>query len=244
MHSNNLRNTKTGRARSLGVADWLIPMALILLTVVPFIGGVIRLVSLAGGEQVTPDNARFFAVPLPVLIHIFTALPFCILGAFQFAPGFRRRWPGWHRITGRLLVACGLATGLSGLWMTLFYPLYPHFQDHLLYVFRLIFGSLMVLSIALGLVAILRRDIASHRAWLIRGYAIGQGAGTQAITALIWLLIAGTPDQFTREVLLSVSWIINLALAEWIIRSSLSRSRQTSVDSGRRARPVVQSEGL
>ena len=40
----------------------------------------------------------------------------------------------------------------------------------------------MALAIVLGLAAIRRRDIARHRAWMIRGYAIGLGAGTQALT--------------------------------------------------------------
>src|SRR5436309_13289180 len=92
-------------------ADWLVPTGLIVLTAIPSLAGTIRLVGLAGGAEITPDNARFFAVPLPVVIHILGALPFCILGAFQFASGFRRRWPRWHRLAGRLLVLCGLAAG-------------------------------------------------------------------------------------------------------------------------------------
>src|SRR4029079_35811 len=136
------------------------------------------------------ENARFFAVPLPVVLHILTALPFCVLGAFQFVPVFRRQRFSWHRRAGRLLVLCGLVAGLSGLWMTQFYPLRPHLQGDLLYGFRILFGSGMVLSIALGLAAIRRRDIARHRAWIIRGYVIGQGAGTQALVGLPWFLIA------------------------------------------------------
>jgi uncharacterized membrane protein len=222
-------------------ADWLVPAGLILLSVVPFLGGAVRLVGLAGGAEVTPENARFFAIPLPVVLHILTALPFCILGAFQFAPGFRRRRPGWHRVAGRLLVLCGLAAGLSGLWMTQFYPLYPHLQAELLYGFRMLFGSGMVLSIALGWAAILRRDIARHRAWMIRGYALGQGAGTQAVTAILWLLIFGAPSGLTMELLMGASWAINLAVAEWIIRRGRSRGRQRSTGDGRVERGMVHS---
>jgi hypothetical protein len=40
------------------------------------------------------------------------------LAAQGRAPAFRRRRPGWHRAAGRLLVACGVLVGLSGLWMT------------------------------------------------------------------------------------------------------------------------------
>jgi uncharacterized membrane protein len=215
------------RTTASGKADWLVPTALIALTAIPSLGGTIRLVGLAGGAEITPDNARFFAVPLPVVIHILSALPFCILGAFQFVPGFRRRRPGWHRLAGRLLVLCGLAAGLSGLWMTQFYPLSPQFQTNLLYGFRMLFGSAMVLSIALGLIAILRRDITQHRVWMIRGYAIGQGAGTQALTALLWVLIFGTQDQHTHELLMGASWVINLVVAEWIIRRKSSKGRHS-----------------
>jgi uncharacterized membrane protein len=209
-------------------ADWQIPAALIVLTLVPFAAGMARLFSLAVGAEITPDNARFFAVPLPVVLHIISAMLFCILGAFQFAPGFRRRRPGWHRIAGRLLVVSGLVAGLSGLWMTQFYPLHgQQLQGNLLYIVRLLVGAGMIVSIALSWAAIMRRDITQHRAWMIRGYAIGQGAGTQVLTMLPWALIFGAPSELNRDILMSAAWVINLAVAEWIIRR---RTRRGHVD--------------
>ena len=89
-------------------AGWLVPAALILLSAIPLAAGAVRLDELAGGAEITPANARFFAAPLPVVLHIVCASLYCLLGAFQFAPGFRRRRPGWHRAAGRLLVPCGL----------------------------------------------------------------------------------------------------------------------------------------
>jgi uncharacterized membrane protein len=234
MNNTNERITTTQPKASVSIskrttsstkADWLVPAALIALTAVPFLGGAIRLVGLASGAEITPENARFVAVPLPVVIHIINALLFCILGAFQFAPGFRRRRPRWHRRVGRLLIPCGLAAGLSGLWMTQFYPLRPHLQGDLLYGFRMLFGSTMVLSIALSLAAIRRRDIAQHRAWIIRGYAIGQGAGTQALVGLPWFLIYGKPSELNNALMMGACWAANLAVAEWIIRSNSSRGR-------------------
>jgi len=211
------------RTTSSTRADWLVPTALIVLSFIPFAAGAIRVVGLASGAEITPENARFFAVPLPVVIHILSASLFCILGAFQFAPGFRRRRPGWHRRAGRLLVLCGLVAGLSGLWMTQFYPLSPHLQGDLLYGFRILFGSAMVLSIALGLAAIRRRDITQHRAWIIRGYAIGQGAGTQALVGLPWFLIAGKSSELNNALMMGACWVVNLAVAEWIIRRNRGR---------------------
>lgn len=214
------------RTTSSARADWLVPAALIALSFIPVVAGVARLAGLAGGAAITPENARFFAMPLPVVIHILGATIFCILGAFQFAPGFRRRRPGWHRVAGRILIPCGLAAGLSGLWLTQFYPLSPHLQGDLLYGFRIVIGSAMVMSIALSLSAILRRNIARHRAWMIRGYAIAQGAGTQALISILWIIILGAPSELGRDLLLIAGWVINLVVAEWIIRSSSSRSRQ------------------
>lgn len=195
--------------------NWWVPTALIALTAIPSLTGVLALVGFAKGLQITPDNSHFAAMPLPVVIHILSALPFCILGAFQFAPGFRRRWPRWHRLAGRVVVPCGLVAGLAGLWMTQFYP---EMQTSLLYSFRMVFGSAMVISIAVGFMAILRRDIARHRSWMMRGYAIGQGAGTQALTGLLWVLIFGAQGQPGKDLLMGASWVINLLVAEWIIR--------------------------
>ena len=202
-------------------ADWLVPTLLIALSFIPVAAGATRLVWLADGVEITPENARFFAAPVPVVVHIFSVSLYCVLGAFQFAPRFRRQRPGWHRAAGRLLVPCGLVAALSGLWLTQFYP--PADMDgDLLYSFRLLFGSAMVLSIFLGLAAILQREIPRHRAWMIRGYAIGLGAGTQVLTNVPWILIFGTPDGLSRDLLMGVGWAINLTVAEWIIRSRLS----------------------
>ncbi|GAA0382405.1 DUF2306 domain-containing protein [Microbispora corallina] len=194
-----------------------VPAALIALGAVPVAAGAFRLTQLAGGAAVTPDNARFFAVPLPVVLHIVGASLYTVAGAFQFAPGFRRRRPGWHRVAGRVLVPCGLTAALSGLWMAVYYPR-PVGDGDLTEVFRLVFGTAMAVSLVLGLVAILRRDVRRHRAWMMRGYAIGQGAGTQALTQLPWILVAGLPGETTRAFLMAAAWMLNLAVAEWVIR--------------------------
>ncbi len=204
-------------SRKGGWREWGVPVALILLCAIPLAAGAVRLVTLAAGAAVTPENARFFAAPLPVVLHIVAAAAYIVLGAFQFVPSLRRRLPGWHRRVGRLLVGTGLVAALSGLWMTQFYEL-PDHDGVLLYGFRLLFGSLMALSIVLGLVAIRRGEVRRHRAWMMRGYAIGLGAGTQPLTLLAGEVIAGPPDELSRALLMGAAWVINLAVAEWAIR--------------------------
>lgn len=197
--------------------DWLVPAGLLLLSAVPVAAGSARVAELSSGAQVTADNARFFAMPLPVVLHIFAASIYCILGAFQFVPALRRRRPGWHRAAGRVLIPCGLLAALTGLWMTLFYDLPPG-DGTLLGAIRLVFGTAMIVSIVLATFAIRRRDIAQHRAWMTRGYAIGLGAGTQVFTHVPWLLLVGMPGEFTRAMLMAAGWVINLVVAEWALR--------------------------
>jgi len=210
--------------------EWLIPAGLLLLSLVPAIAGTVRLVELSSNAEVTAANARFFASPLPVVFHIISVTLYSLLGAFQFAPGFRRRYRGWHRVAGRILIPNGLVAALSGLWMSHFYP-WPAGDGILLYGFRLFFGTAMLLALLLGIFAVWRRDYANHGDWMLRAYAIGLGAGTQVLTHLHWVLYFGTPSEVTRALLMGAGWAINLAVAEWIIRRQpaqpITRNRPT-----------------
>lgn len=196
---------------------WPIAAGLLALCFIPVTAGVIRLLSLAAGGPETLANARFFANPLPVQLHIVCASLFCTVGAFQFWPGFSSRFARWHRMAGRLLAPADIVAGLSGLWMNQFYPYGPN-DGLLLYFFRLLFGACMVLAMILGVAAIVRRDLARHRAWMMRAYAIGLGAGTQAATQLPWILLIGVPSALPRALLMGAGWVLNLAVAEWLIR--------------------------
>jgi len=210
-----------------GSAGWLAPAGLLVLGMLPVAAGALRLDQLSGMSAVMPANPRFASVPLPVVLHIVTATLFAILGPLQFAAGFRRRWPAWHRVAGRLLVGCGLVVALTGLWMTLFYAR-PDATGTLLYASRIVFGSAMVVSIVVGLAAILRRDVQSHRAWMARGYAIGLGAATQMLTLAVAEIVAGPPNELTHDSLMALSWVINLAVAEWAIRKRRAPRNRTA----------------
>lgn len=212
-------------------ADLKIPALLLALSLVPTLGGVVRLMSMAGEAGATPDNARFLAAPAAVIIHIFSATAYCVLGAFQFSPGLRTRWPRLHRRAGKLLALCGLAAGLSGLWMTASYRIPESLQGPILYCVRLAVGAAMVAAILIAWASILRRDVARHEAWMIRAYALGQGAGTQVLLLAPWMLITGQSGGLTRELLMTLAWAINILVAELLIRS---RSR-VALDRGRAA---------
>jgi uncharacterized membrane protein len=215
----------TSRTGSVG-SSWRVPAALLVLSAIPVVAGTLRLLEIAGGPQLLPANPRIDAVPAPVVVHIVAAAVFAILGVFQFSARLRRRRPSWHRRSGRVLVGTGLAVAGSGLWMTLFYTGAPGGQ--LLWAVRLLVGSAMAAFIVLGFTAIRRRDLAAHRAWMIRAYALAVGAGTQAFTQGVGEALFGT-GELSTALSMSAGWVINVAVAEWVIR----RPRARRVDRAR-----------
>jgi uncharacterized membrane protein len=206
------------RVKHLTSKDLLVPALLTLLSLVPILGGIARSNSL-GESGVTAENARFFASPWPIAIHAAAAGVYSLLGAFQFSSALRLRFPRWHRRAGKVLVLCGIAVAVTGVWMTLRYPIPSSMQGPLLYVTRLLVGSYPLLALLLGWRRVSQRDFRAHEAWMIRAYAVAQGAGTQAVIIGPWILISGEVLYFTRDVLMLVSWGINWLVAEWIIRS-------------------------
>jgi hypothetical protein len=151
---------------------------------------------------------------------------YSFIGAFQFAPGVLRRAPAWHRFAGKVLIPCGLVVAISGLWMSAFYPITKFdgpaapssFDGPSLFVVRLLVGALMVSFLVRGHAAIRARNIPSHRAWMMRGYALGMGAGTQVFTHIPWFLLPSLHGELARTVCMATGWALNLALVEWIIR--------------------------
>ena len=171
------------------------------------------------------DVAGFLAfrgegVPVALVVHLLGAAVYAVVGAFQFGPRLRRRHPGWHRRAGRVLAGAGLAVAGSALWMTLVYVPQPGTGD-LLYVFRLLFASAMAGCLVLGVSAIRRHDVRAHRAWMIRAYAIGLGAGTQVFTQGFGGALLGTGD-VRGDLAKGAGWVVNLAVAEWAINRRAS----------------------
>ncbi|MGY2066188.1 DUF2306 domain-containing protein [Blastococcus sp. SYSU DS0619] len=202
--------------------QWLVPAALIALALVPLLAGAVRLVELSGGAAVLPEAPRSAGAPVPLVVHILSVLVFTVIGAFQFVPGTRGRRPRWHRVTGRIAAPAGLVAALSGLWLTV---VIIGADSGLLTIFRAAAGAGMAVALALGVAAVLRRDLAGHRAWMLRGYALGLGAGTQVLTAGVWMAIAGETSAATEAWPMGAGWLINLAVAEWLIRRRPSGRR-------------------
>jgi hypothetical protein len=198
-------------------SHWLVPAGLLLLAVLPLLGGALRLTELVGGAAITPNNARFFAAPVPVVLHVMGSCLYFVLGAFQFSASIRARHPAWHRAAGRILIPAGLVCAASGMWMAVSYP--PVFGDGtaLTYI-RLVVGGAMIAFICMGLAAVRRRAFLDHRAWMTRAYALAIAAGTQPLTLGVVFLVFGAFNDTTYTLAMAAGWLLNVAVAEGAIR--------------------------
>jgi uncharacterized membrane protein len=225
-----MRASEHGRMTALatrpraGRPEWLVPAGLIALSLVPIVAGSARLTQLTTGAAVTAENARFFDSPVPVVAHIVGSGVFLVLGALQFAPSLRRR--RWHRLAGRIVAPAGLVSALSALWMTLFYAMPASVTGPGLSAVRIVLGTGMAAAIVVAFVAIRRGDVRTHSAWMTRAYAIGMGAGTQVLVFLPYTALAGTPAPLTHTLLMTAGWVINLLIAEIVIRRRARAGRR------------------
>lgn len=212
------------------------PVALVLLSAIPLLAGGFRLVQLLGGPELIPADHRFADAPLPLMVHIVGVTIYALVGALQFVPRFRRSHRGWHRRAGRVVAVAGLLVAGSALWMTLLYAQKPG-TGALLYVLRLVFAAAMAACLVLGVSTIRRGDVAGHRAWMIRAYAIAVAAGTQTLTVGVGVALFGA-GELQGDLALGVAWPINLAVAQWVIRRRDGGRPSRTVRVGGRSAPA------
>jgi hypothetical protein len=203
--------------------DLLVVLGLLLLGAVPIYGGALRILKLISGDA-SIENARFLAGSVSTSIHIVSATLYSLFGAFQFSEKARRKWSNWHRGAGKVLVANATLVAVTGLWMALNYPVAIQ-ESRLVFIARVLVGFLMLSFIALGIEAIRLRNFHAHGNWMIRTYALAMGAGTQVFTHMPSILFPSLQGETNRTVAMISGWLINLAVAEWIISRTARPNR-------------------
>lgn len=200
--------------------EWALLALILAYSFVPSFGGLLRVLELAGGPGLVPDNPRALAEPLPIVLHVISSFLFCIVGALQFLPGVRRHHPAMHRAAGRMVAAAGCVSALTGLWMTHSYAFPQELQGPLLYWVRMALSLWMLGLIAWAVIAIRAGNVLGHSAAMLRAYAIGQGASTQTVLGIGWMIAFGTePLGPLRDGMMVFAWGLNLLAAELLIRT-------------------------
>jgi uncharacterized membrane protein len=203
--------------------EWIVFGVILVYSFIPVVGGLIRVLELAGGPQIAPENSRAMLAPLPITLHILSSALFCVVGAVQFLPSMRRQRPAAHRLIGRVIAFAGCMSALTGLWMTHFYVFPEALQGGALYWVRMVLGTAMIGLIIWAVIAIRSRNVFQHGASMVRAYAIGQGASTQTVLGIAWIIAVGSEAMGPlRDGLMIFAWVVNLIAAEIFIRSMLS----------------------
>lgn len=197
---------------------WCVTVALWIVSLVPVVAGLVRVAKVATGASHAADEIRFVLSPAPVVIHAVASTIYCVVGALQFNAVFRQRHLALHRRLGKVALIAGVLSALSGLWMTVGYGIPEALQGPLLQGVRLLVGLGMTETLWLAWRTVKERDWRGHFAWSVRAYALGQGAGTQVLVILPITLLHGPVTGTWRDVLMTLAWVINLAVAEVIVR--------------------------
>lgn len=166
------------------------------------------------GIALHPDmRATYEAQRIGIYAHVFAALFALVLGPFQFSARLRAARPVLHRWMGRLYLGIGvLVGGLAGLYMASLAYGGP--------VARLGFGLLALAWLYTGLrayLAIRARQVAEHRRWMVRNFALTFAA----VTLRIWLpasFATGVPFELAYPVIAWLCWVPNLLVAEWMLQ--------------------------
>lgn len=214
--------TGSRRRRAGLVTVTVLAAAVALVSVVTYASG--SLVTLAedgaGLASTYADAPGFFQVAL--YAHIGSATLALVSGPAQFSARLRRRFPRGHRVVGRVYlgsVALGALTGLLVL---------PVNSAGWAGVFG--FGALASLWGWTGwnaYRAIRAGDVAEHRSWMIRNYALTFAAVTLRLWTVTLMATAGAlgapgdEEALFRDAYLAtpfLCWLPNLLVAERLVR--------------------------
>jgi hypothetical protein len=176
-------------------------------------------------DQLPADAIKFTTVPWTLFFHSLGGLAFGLAGPLQFAGALKFSFGRLHRITGRIFVMAGLFLALSALRLLLELP---HNSTWVLVSARGGAALGMLLAMTLALNAVWNHNFAKHRAWMIRTYALGMGPAAISLIMLPIFLTRGKAlEGYLADGLFVLSWVLNLTIAEIIIRRIDTRSLKT-----------------
>jgi len=193
---------------------------LFIVALLPALAALVRLAEVAANTA----DPRFDGIKNWLALHLIGSVGFALAGLYQFVPSGRRNRS--HPRMGRLVVAAGLLSAITGLRLSVGHHLPEQDAGALSWVRILVAGSMFVFLL-LGLKARWQGAHRQHGAWMIRAYALGLGAGTQILILGPVIALTGEPIPFVRFWGMTLGWAVNAGLAEWIILKLKTRNAQS-----------------
>jgi len=182
---------------------------------------------------VPPDSraAQFVALdevfarhPILTMVHVVPGLLFTVLGPFQLSESIRARHLQWHRWNGRIFIATGFIVGISALLMSFTMQSIGGVNQAAATV---LFGSFFLFALSKAFWHIRRREVALHRQWMIRAFAIGLAVAS--IRPIVGIFFATsrfsglTPAQFFGTAFW-IGFVLHLIVAEAWLHATLPQT--------------------
>ncbi|MGE0445217.1 MAG: DUF2306 domain-containing protein [Vicinamibacterales bacterium] len=165
------------------------------------------------GPGMYPDQLfdSFVARPWGIYPHALFGSVAMLTGALQFRRSLLVNRPAWHRRAGVTYVVAATVTGAVGVYMAIY-----SFGGWLTHVGFGLLGLALIGTTLQAFLSIKRWDIAAHRAWMLRSYALLFAAVMLRIELPLLAMALGdfTP---AYQAVAWISWVPNLAWAEWWI---------------------------
>lgn len=173
-------------------------------------------------EEILTFDRSFRTHRAVTYLHVIPGAIFLALAPLQFSSRIRTRYSRLHRVMGRVLMICALITAAAGLFFGLFMP-YGGFDEALAIA---IVGGALFIAVSRGFFAIRSGNVAVHREWMLRAFALGLGISTVRVVAAALDLsgIEATPRQMFVVSIWS-GWTLTLAVTEIWIRYTRARNR-------------------
>ena len=162
---------------------------------------------------VNPDfQERLASMPWFARAHFLGGGVALLVGGFQFSSRLRLAQPAVHRWIGRLYLLAIAVGGVGGLGIAAISHGGPptHVGFGMLAVLWLYSGAAAYLAIRAG-------DLAAHRMWMIRNFALTFGAVTLRIELGTFTGLFGWSFDESYITVAWFAWVPNLIIAEWWI---------------------------
>jgi uncharacterized membrane protein YozB (DUF420 family) len=169
-----------------------------------------------------PDafEQRYVLHPVAAYVHIVPGVVYLVLAPLQLWRRFRTRHMRWHRLIGRTILPAGFLSGVCAIVVGMGFP----YGGPVEAAASVVFGVYFLLALALAYRAVRRRDIAVHRRWMIRAFAVALGVGTIRIWVGLFQLVGllSIPDNAGTTwfgVAFWLAFLMHAAAAELYLRA-------------------------